>query len=39
MPRVVHFEIHTGNPERAVQFYSGVFGWDIIKWDGPRIIG
>jgi len=36
MPRVVHFEIHTENPERAVKFYSGVFGWEIMKWDGPQ---
>lgn len=36
MPRVVHFEIHAENPERAVQFYSGVFGWEIMKWDGPQ---
>jgi uncharacterized protein len=35
MARVVHFEIHAENPERAVQFYRSVFGWDIKKWDGP----
>ena len=35
MSRVVHFEIHAENPERAVQFYSAVFGWSIQKWDGP----
>ncbi len=36
MPRVVHFEIHAENPERAVQFYSAIFGWEIMKWDGPQ---
>src|SRR5690242_5423344 len=36
MPRVVHFEIYADNPERAVAFYRGVFGWDIHKWDGPQ---
>ncbi len=35
MPRVVHFEIHAGNPERALQFYSEVFGWQFTKWEGP----
>jgi predicted enzyme related to lactoylglutathione lyase len=35
MPRVVHFEIHAENPERAVRFYSGVFGWTFQKWAGP----
>jgi predicted enzyme related to lactoylglutathione lyase len=35
MPRVVHFEIHADDPDRAVKFYSGVFGWKIEKWNGP----
>lgn len=35
MSRVVHFEIHAENPERAVHFYTAVFGWTITKWDGP----
>jgi uncharacterized protein len=35
MPRVVHFEIHAENPERAVAFYTTVFGWRFQKWDGP----
>lgn len=30
-----HFEIHASDPERAVAFYSAVFGWSISKWDGP----
>jgi predicted enzyme related to lactoylglutathione lyase len=34
MPRVIHFEIHAENPERAVRFYSEVFGWSIAKWGG-----
>ncbi|MGI8737560.1 MAG: VOC family protein [Candidatus Eremiobacter antarcticus] len=25
MPRVVHFEIHADDPERASKFYSTVF--------------
>ena len=35
MPRVVHFEIHADDPDRAVAFYSGLFGWRLDKWDGP----
>ncbi len=35
MPRVVHFEIHAEDPERAARFYTSVFGWDIQKWEGP----
>jgi predicted enzyme related to lactoylglutathione lyase len=35
MPRVVHFEIHVADPERAVAFYTKVFGWEITKWAGP----
>ena len=35
MPRVVHFEIHCDDPERASKFYSSVFDWKITKWDGP----
>jgi predicted enzyme related to lactoylglutathione lyase len=34
MPRVVHFEIPADDPNRAVGFYTKVFGWDIKKWDG-----
>jgi len=36
MPRVVHFEISAEEPERAVSFYSSVFGWQFHKWDGPQ---
>jgi predicted enzyme related to lactoylglutathione lyase len=35
MPRVVHFEIHADNPERAIRFYQGIFGWEFTKWAGP----
>lgn len=33
--RVVHFEIHAGDPEAASAFYRELFGWTISKWDGP----
>ena len=34
MARVVHFEIHADEPERAVKFYREVLGWEFSKWDG-----
>ncbi|WP_158891226.1 VOC family protein [Amycolatopsis anabasis] len=33
MPRPIHFEIHASDPERAVTFYSTVFGWSFERWD------
>lgn len=35
MSRVIHFEIHADDPERAVGFYQRVLGWKITKWNGP----
>jgi predicted enzyme related to lactoylglutathione lyase len=35
MPRVVHFEINADDVDRAIQFYSDVFGWKAEKWPGP----
>jgi len=35
MPRPIHFEIPAENPERAISFYQGVFGWTFQKWEGP----
>ena len=35
MARVVHFEIHADDPERAVKFYSDLFGWKLTRWGGP----
>ena len=35
MPRVVHFEIHAADPNRAVNFYQTLFGWTFQKWEGP----
>jgi predicted enzyme related to lactoylglutathione lyase len=35
MPRIVHFEIETKNPDKVAAFYRDVFGWEISKWDGP----
>ncbi|OLS12173.1 MAG: glyoxalase [Promethearchaeota archaeon CR_4] len=33
--RVVHFEINTDKPERAIEFYKSVFEWTLNKWEGP----
>jgi predicted enzyme related to lactoylglutathione lyase len=35
MPRVIHFEIHADEPDRAIVFYSTVLGWHFTKWNGP----
>jgi predicted enzyme related to lactoylglutathione lyase len=35
MPRVIHFEINADEPARAAEFYRGVFGWKVQKWEGP----
>lgn len=35
MARVTHFEIQADNPERAIAFYSGLFGWQFTSWTGP----
>jgi predicted enzyme related to lactoylglutathione lyase len=37
MPRVVHFEIYTNNPDAVRPFYQDVFGWNFQKFEGgPR---
>jgi predicted enzyme related to lactoylglutathione lyase len=33
--RVIHFEIHAEQPERAIKFYTSLFGWEVTKWAGP----
>jgi uncharacterized protein len=37
MSKVIHFEIHAADPERAAQFYGQVFGWDIKEWVLPGV--
>ena len=32
MPRPVHFEIHAEDPQRALDFYTAVFGWKYSRW-------
>jgi uncharacterized protein len=33
MPRVIHFDLTAKNPEKAVEFYTKVFGWEFKKWN------
>ena len=35
MPRVVHFEISSDEPEKTIEFYKNTFGWEFQKWEGP----
>ncbi|MCC6131971.1 MAG: VOC family protein [Acidobacteria bacterium] len=37
MNRVIHFEIHAADPERAARFYRDAFGWDIQEWVIPGV--
>ena len=34
MPRVIRFDLGVDQPERAIKFYSGMFGWQIEKLQG-----
>ncbi|MDL0435533.1 MULTISPECIES: VOC family protein [unclassified Niallia] len=34
MGRLVHFEIHVSDMERAKKFYGEVFGWTFQDWTG-----
>jgi uncharacterized protein len=34
MSRVVHFEIHADEPERAIRFYRSVFEWEFVPFPG-----
>lgn len=36
MSRVIHFDLSADNPERAAEFYRGVFNWKVNKWEGPE---
>ena len=36
MPRVVHFEIHAQDPDRAMRFYKELLGWQFARFDGPQ---
>ena len=36
MPRVVHFELTSDDPEKSATFFQNVFDWKITKWEGPQ---
>jgi uncharacterized protein len=35
MGRVIHFEIHADDTDRAERFYTEVFGWAVQRYGGP----
>jgi len=35
MHRPMHFELSVDDVEKALPFFTNVFGWKIEKWDGP----
>ena len=35
MPRPIHFDLTSEDPERAMKFYKDIFGWKFEKWNGP----
>jgi predicted enzyme related to lactoylglutathione lyase len=35
MGRVIHFEIHADDTDRAQRFYTEVFGWNAQSYGGP----
>ena len=35
MPRVIHFELVSDDPERTKKFYEEIFDWKVEKWEGP----
>ena len=37
MNRIIHFEIHAGDPERAAKFYRDVFEWEIHEYLMPGV--
>lgn len=30
--RVIHFEIHSSDPQRTIAFYEALFGWKFQQW-------
>jgi predicted enzyme related to lactoylglutathione lyase len=35
--RVIHFEIHADDLDRAEDFYTGLFGWTVQRWEGAPV--
>jgi predicted enzyme related to lactoylglutathione lyase len=36
MNPVVHFEIHSTNLEKSLEFFRTVMGWELKAWGGPQ---
>ncbi len=36
MNRPVHFEFHPADLQKAVTFFSNVFGWKFMQWEGGQ---
>lgn len=34
MSRAVHFEIQASDPQALIDYYSVLFGWSFVKWEG-----
>jgi predicted enzyme related to lactoylglutathione lyase len=34
MNRIVHFELHSADPQKTINFFSSNFGWTFSKWEG-----
>lgn len=32
MPRPIHFEVHSSDPQRTINFYSKIFGWHFEEY-------
>ncbi|MBN2156952.1 MAG: VOC family protein [Candidatus Lokiarchaeota archaeon] len=33
--KIIHFEIPSKDPNRAMNFYSNILGWSFQAWEGP----
>jgi predicted enzyme related to lactoylglutathione lyase len=33
MSKVIHFEVHAQDPQRAMEFYRHVLGWEFQNWN------
>lgn len=36
MPKVIHFEIPAGDPEKVIKFYKDAFGWEVNQYEGQN---
>lgn len=34
MPRIAYLDFSADDPDRAINFYKTVFGWEVAKWAG-----